>query len=44
MCCYFPGNAWEEEEQKAKATSLADRWAELTKQLRFYIGNYSSIF
>ena len=30
-------NAWEAEEQKAKATSLKDRWSELTRQLNFKI-------
>ena len=30
-------NAWEMEEQKAKATSLADRWSELTRKLNFKI-------
>ena len=44
-------NAWEAEEQRAKATSLADRWTELTKQLELKIevqeldetGEYTSV-
>ena len=44
-------NAWEAEEQRAKATSLKDRWSELTRQLKFRIevqeldetGEYSAV-